>query len=419
MFKAIKTALLVVGLALCAMALVELLHAYVVLRELHPWAGATFLVVLVIGLLASIGWYMVSLQTSPPLLLPPAVGPLESAPPPALRRYGRYLLRLSRRLSINSHITEDVRELLGERGLALRAALDPKGDAVVCREGIEGFEKEALSPAVQQLDEHAEKEIRRCVRDVMAGVTLSPWRSVDLLVVIYRNLQMVRRVTRIYNSRPRVREQWKILYDVAAVVATVNFLNYGSRLLQNLTASVPFLGRFSDDIAQGLGAGLLTSVAGHATLYRCSAYHGWNSEAAEMTIRRKLKFFAGDVKGLLTDDILPLLRKPVEAMADSDIDSPELLDRVKEGISKAVDDTVDVMDLFVRKPVAVAGKGVATTGSVLWKGGELAVDGVKTTAKGAWRLTRGTTGLLVRGATAAGRGSKKLFHRIPRPRRRG
>lgn len=66
-----------------------------------------------------------------------------------------------------------------------------------------------------------------------------------------------------------------------------------------------------------------------------------------------------------------------------------------------------------------AGKGVATTGSVLWKGGELAVDGVKTTAKGAWRLTRGTTGLIARGATAAGRGSKRLLERIPRSHRRG
>ena len=77
------------------------------------------------------------------------------------------------------------------------------------------------------LDEKAEKQVRKSTRDVMVGVTLSPYKAADLLIVLYRNLIMTTKIIRIYNTRPRFREQLKTIYDTICIVATVNYINMG------------------------------------------------------------------------------------------------------------------------------------------------------------------------------------------------
>ena len=80
---------------------------------------------------------------------------------------------------------------------------------------------------------------------------------------------MVLRDCNIYNSRPLLSEQVLVLKDVLKVVATINYMNWGQKVAESLTSSVPIIGRASGEIAQGLGAGLLTSVAGHGAMERC------------------------------------------------------------------------------------------------------------------------------------------------------
>lgn len=365
LWRALRTVFIVVGLLLCFFAWIEVLRAYQILAALHPVCGYVFAGLLAALLLWLALYYAVTVSQRP-VVLPPAKHPdLLTAPAGEIRQYVTHLIRVMRRLSRNSLLPDERRERLKDGVLMLEQAgagfVERRhlSDTVLrCETGI-------VEPAVAALDSIAEKEIRRCVRDVMVGVTLSPWRSADLLVVLYRNAGMVLRIVRIYDSRPRVREQAIILRDVLTVVATVNYLNYGSKLLQNLTVGVPVLGRFTDDIAQGVGAGLLTSVTGRAALGRCSSFQSWSEREMEETIHGKLRGFVQDVKGIVTEDILPRLRRPVEAQARDEELRPDLLERVRDGIGKAIDETAEVMDTFARKPVAAAGRGVATTGSVL------------------------------------------------------
>ena len=85
----------------------------------------------------------------------------------------------------------------------------------------------------------------------MLGVTLSPFRAVDLAVVIYRNAAMVFRIMSFYNSRPLLSEQVLILRDAFSVVDTVNYLNFGEKLIEQLFSRVPWIGQAVDDFAQG------------------------------------------------------------------------------------------------------------------------------------------------------------------------
>ena len=81
-----------------------------------------------------------------------------------------------------------------------------------------------------------------------------------------------------------------IFYDIACVVATVNFINIGKTFIENSAAAITkFPGtNFIDDIMQGVGAGLLTSVAGHTAKLRCRGYYRWHPEEAKLEIKNHL-----------------------------------------------------------------------------------------------------------------------------------
>jgi len=363
-WKVVRRVSIALGIALSFFAVVELIRAYEVLHGLHPVLGSIFAWLLILGLVGLLVYYRLTVYRWRTVLAPPRREDVETAGEGSLQRYLRYLRRVALRLSRNEFLPEDCRrELEGEAQRLLELTSARPGRDVLAQ-AVSSTEIDIIEPAVAILDELAEKEVRNCVRDIMLAVTLSPWRSADLLVVLYRNTGMVARITRVYESRPRLREQFAILRDVGAIVATVNFLNYGSRLLQNMAAGVvPFVGRFADDIAQGVGAGLLTSVAGHAAIDRCRAFRGWKQAEAQETVRRKLKDFASDLKDIATTDLFSKIRKPVEMQMPDDAAKPELLGRMKEGLVAALDETAETMDTFVRRPVTVAGRGVINTGS--------------------------------------------------------
>ncbi len=428
-WNTIRTVAVAAGCLLSFFVLIELIRAYEVLHALHPWAGYGYAIVLAGGLLAMGAVYLQRFYRNPPTLTPPVIADLDSAETHLLRSYVHYLIRVTRRLRDNEKLDEAVREQLAESEQHLRDRLRQATDAGRLVDTIRGFESGPLRAAVDALNAEAELEVRRCVRDVMLGVALSPWRSVDLLVVIFRNVAMITRITGICSTRPRLREHILILRDVAAVVATVNFLNYGSKLSQNLLASVPVLGRYADDLAQGVGAGLLTSVAGHAAVARCQAYRGWDEAEAEATVRRRLTNFMTDVRKIAIDDMLPQLRKPVEAQTPEAAREPGWLERMREGIGSAIDDTTEVMDSFIRRPVAAAGRGVARTGTFItsrtargvrsgWNGVSAGTRAVRrggaATVKGAGRIAKSIGRRADRATKAVGRGVTRPFRKRKR-----
>ena len=213
------------------------------------------------------------------------------------------------------------------------------------RQAIEQAQSRIIKPLLEVLDAQADKHVRSSVRDVMLCVAVSPYKSADLMIVLYRNAAMVIRIIRIYHSRPRFREQMRILRDTMRVVATVNYLNLGGKLLEKLSAKLPG-GRFLDDIAQGMGAGLMTSVAGHAAKHRCRAFRGWDEQEAKNSIRQHLVKFYKDVRGIFLTDIMGMMKDRIGGAYQT----------VREAVESALNATGGVMDTFIKKPV-VAGSG--------------------------------------------------------------
>jgi hypothetical protein len=342
---------LVAGVLLSLIAVSEVLDLYLSLRELSPLVAALFATVGTLTLAGSAAYLGVRWYMHPPVLLAP---PRTDEIAHDLPRHARYLRRYLDRLAENPLLDQERQR--HAREAARRLADGAGAPAAELETRVREIEGTSVQPLLAVLRTSAEGEVRRCVRDVMAGVTLSPYRSSDLLIVLYRNGAMVLRLAELYGGRPRLGEQLAIARDTLRVVAAVNFMNLGNKLLEGLFARVPMLGRFADDVAQGLGAGFLTSAVGHAAMERCEAFQGWDRIEAVQTLGANSGRFLADVRDIFIRDILPSMRTRVP--------QPDW-DRLGDSIRSALDATVSGVDGLVTQPVLAGGRAVVRTGSGL------------------------------------------------------
>jgi hypothetical protein len=355
-WKTLKAAAVIFGGLLSFLAIIELLRVYQTLYNFHPLAGAVFVILLLFGIISLSVYVAVTLASRPAVLIPPTIAEPDHPTRKELHRYIKYLKRYIGRLSKNTRLTVEYRDKANEGIAELSSSLETQNDLKELLLTIERAENNIISPLLSNLDEQAKRQVRNSTRDVMIAITFSPYKSADLLIVLYRNLLMIQRIIRIYNSRPRFGEQLSTLVDTIRVVATVNFLNMGKTMLERLGSKVPGIGQFLDDITQGIGAGFMTSVAGNAAIERCKAFKGWNAQEAQLRLRNHAAEFFADVKDIFWVDIKLEIRNRI---GDVPVNQ---WNKIKEGIAAVLDETSNVVGKFIREPISKTGKGVAAAG---------------------------------------------------------
>jgi hypothetical protein len=396
---------IILGLFLCMFMVAECARTFLLFYRIHRIAGWTFAVLLgLVGVWAL--WYLTAaLRAQPPVLVPPTL-----ADPPGhkdMRRYCQYLIRYLERLSENHALPDDQRQAARDKATAIAEVLKahPLNDDL--DRAIQQTENDVIAPLLGQLDEKAGHEVRQCVRDIMLAVMVSPYASMDLLIVLYRNAAMVLKVVQVYRSRPGAREQFHILRDIFLVVVTVNFLNISRKLIESLFAHVPLVGRVVDDIGQGLGAGLLTSVAGHAAMGRCRAFRGWSREEEVRSLGAQMAGFLTDVRDLFTKDLLGELKGRIRSeVPPGTADQPGFWDTIARGVNSAVDATARALDSLVVRPAVAGAQGIASAGGYVTRG---VVQATSSVARHSARHTRRATHGILRVARLVGQRIKYTF----------
>ncbi len=349
-WKLIRTAVIVIGVLLTFFAALEVLRAYQTLHNFHPIAGYTFAAA-VIGLLIWLAVYVwANLAVFPKALKPPKIDDVSTATDRQLKKYIQYLNRFLQRLISNPNLTDDDRSQITNALSQLEN--QPVSDRNGCLTLITSIEENHIKPVLKTLDAAASKQVRDSMRDIMVGVTLSPYKSADLLIVLYRNLVMVVRIVRVYRVRPSVSEQLRIFSDIINVIATVNYINMGKNLIEGIASRVPGIGRFVDDIAQGIGAGFMTTITGHAAMDRCRSFRGWNEVEAKKHLLSHVGDFYNDVKDIFFKDVWAGVRGRAGAAATDATDK----------VADAIDETGSILDSFVRTPVKI----VSTAGQTVY-----------------------------------------------------
>lgn len=366
-WKLVRTAVVVIGVLLSFFAVLEILRAYQTLYNFHPVAGYIFAAI-VVGLLLWLVFYVWSnLAVFPRALTPPQIDDVKNATDRQLKKYIRYLKNFLRRLAANPNLSDD--EITQISNALSKLQEQTSTNRTECVNLITAIEQNHIAPVLKTLDAAASKQVRDSMRDIMVGVTLSPYKSADLLIVLYRNLVMVIRVVRVYRVRPALSEQLRIFSDIINVIATVNYINMGKNLIEGLGSKVPGIGRFVDDIAQGIGAGFMTTIAGHAAMDRCRAFRGWDEAEAKKHLLSHIGDFYSDVKDMFFKDVWTGVRSRAGSAAT------EAADKVAD----AIDETGSIVDTFIKAPVKI----VSTAGQTVYDVGATGTKAVfKTGTKG-------------------------------------
>ncbi|MBU0676804.1 MAG: YcjF family protein [Verrucomicrobia bacterium] len=369
---------LFLGALLSLIVLAELVRTFAFFYHLHPAVAWTYACILAGIFFVGLVYFWIKWLSFPRVLAPPPLPALDEATHAEMKDFCRYLSRYLRRLARNSIFDEGDRRIAGEAILHIDDELrhHPLNDDLIRL--IEKTEADAITPLLEKLRDRAQREVRNCVRDVMIGVTLSPFHSIDLIVVIYRNAAMILRLITIYRSRPDSREQFMILRDVLKVIVTINFLNIGRNLSERLFSQVPMVGRVIEEIGQGLGAGLLTSAAGHAAIDRCEAFRTWNRQEAALSLAAHSRVFLDDVRKIFTHDVLPDLRNRIKsepAVAEAAV-KPNFWESVSNGVTSALDATARTFDDFVVQPTVAGTVGVVRAGAAVTRGAARAGEAV-------------------------------------------
>lgn len=360
----LRKVMLVFGLVTSFFVGIEVLRAYQVLRDTHQILGYLFLVLLFCG----IAWlvvYLVPVFNRRRNVKPPQGIDIHSNTLAELRVYSRYIAKVADRLSHNPFVAASMQEEMKSEARRLKTMSNNNKDIDSLREAVQTSIRQNIEPQVKLLDAQAEKVVRQSVSQTMFAVTVSPWRSLDLYVVLHRNFRMISEVSRIYDSRSSLRDQFLTFVDIGEVVAYVNIMNIGAKFLESLLKRVPVIGTLVDDIAQGVGAGFLTSIAGHTAISRGHCFQGpWVQENARLEIVSNMMNFSTDIRDILLVDVFPMLKEKIREQGDSKSKDPNgIVENYQKSVADALSETEVDIESFVKKRVLETGRNIGKRGA--------------------------------------------------------
>ena len=147
---------------------------------------------------------------------------------------------------------------------ALERVKDHVTDAHDDREVVRLLDREVMAP----LDSRAYQMVLRASRDTAVATALSPAAVVDLAVVLWRNLKLVREIAALYGARPGYVGSLKLLRRMLANIAVAGVAESAHHVaVEALGGSLA--AAISTRMGQGVINGLLTARVGVTAMHLC------------------------------------------------------------------------------------------------------------------------------------------------------
>lgn len=122
----------------------------------------------------------------------------------------------------------------------------------------------------QPLDEQARRMLRREAVGTGLLVATSPWVTVDLLLVVWRNVRMMQRIAICYGLPITQLSSWRLARHVLRNIALAGGSEMAIGALSDSLLS-GLLEKLAARVGQGIGVGLYSARLGHFTLDLCRA----------------------------------------------------------------------------------------------------------------------------------------------------
>jgi putative membrane protein len=146
----------------------------------------------------------------------------------------------------------------------LTALKDQISDAHDDREIVRLIDRQVLRP----LDRRAYRLVLRSSRDIAVITTISPSALIDVVVVLWRNLRLVREIAALYGARPGYLGSVRLLRRMLANIAIAGVAETGHELAAHALGST-LTAAISTKVGQGMVNGLLTARVGIAAMHLC------------------------------------------------------------------------------------------------------------------------------------------------------
>ncbi|MBA6252722.1 YcjF family protein [Colwellia sp. MB3u-55] len=145
------------------------------------------------------------------------------------------------------------------------------------------YSREVLS----KVDEKALDEVAKFSTEAVVLVALSPIALVDMMLIFWRNLRMIDKVAALYGLKigywSRIKLIKQVFVNMAYAGASELVIDLGADLV-----GAELLGKLSARMAQGLGAGMLTSRLGIQTIKLCRPIPFEENTPKTAQVRKKI-----------------------------------------------------------------------------------------------------------------------------------
>jgi hypothetical protein len=171
------------------------------------------------------------------------------------------------------------------RGQALlnRARRATPEEALAVSVALEAFEREQIEVLLKPLDKQVEQLIHAEAVGVGVATALSMNGTVDAFIVLWRNANLVAKISRIYFGRPHLLGSLRILRDVAAIVVVARALEDVTDITGDVIGGL--LGRMGGLVAGPIMDGgvnaMMTLKLGYLAKRRCRSFKGWSAGQAK------------------------------------------------------------------------------------------------------------------------------------------
>ncbi|KCZ91523.1 hypothetical protein HHI_13064 [Hyphomonas hirschiana VP5] len=281
---------------------------YRLFDDVHPLLGYAYILLLTAGLALLVVRPVMAFLSMPVAAKPPDILIDPKAPDPkALVARVRYDIRYLQMLAANPEVQAEraaIEESIAKgRALMARAGRATPQEALGISSELETFERAHIEALLGPLDRRVNQIIHAEAVGVGVATALSMNGTVDAFIVLWRNANLIARISRIYFGRPHLMGSLRILRDVAAIVVAARALEDVTDLTGDVVGSL--LGRMGGLIAGpvmdgGINA-MMTLKLGYLAKRRCRSFKGWTAGQAAAISEGALREVKAESGSVITD----------------------------------------------------------------------------------------------------------------------
>ncbi len=307
-WRVVKLAASILVVIACLIVIGQGYLFYRLFDDLHPIAGLVYILALTAALAWLVARPIAAFLSMPVAAKPPDILIDPNAPDPAaIAARINYDVRYLKMLAANPEVQAEraaIQESMAKgRALAARAARATPAEAHALSLDLQAFEREHIEALLAPLDRRVNQIIHAEAVGVGVATALSMNGTVDAFIVLWRNANLVAKVSRIYFGRPHLMGSLRILRDVAAIVVAARALEDVTDITGDVIGSL--LGRMGGLIAGpvmdgGINA-MMTLKLGYLAKRRCRSFKGWTAGQAAAISEGALQEVKAESGSVITD----------------------------------------------------------------------------------------------------------------------